>query len=57
MNDCFIVCSVDDKNERVLSDSVLHKISEVVSDLMSRCHVYSRQLDEELGLTSGCSSD
>ena len=46
-----------DRKERVLSDSVLCKISELVTDLMSRCKVYSRDLDEELGLTSGFSSD
>ena len=57
MSDCFRIRSIGEKTERVLTDSVLQRITELVSGVVSRIQVYSKDMDEELGLTSGFSSD
>ena len=57
ISDCCQIQSVDGKEELVLTDSVLQRVSQLVTGVLSRCQVYSRELDEELGLTSGFSSD
>ena len=57
ISDCFQICSIGEKNERVLTDSVLQRVTELVSGVISRIQVYSKDMDDELGLTSGFSSD
>lgn len=57
ISDCFQIHSIDEKTERVLTGSVLQRVTEFVSGVVSRFQVYSKDMDEELGLTSGFSSD
>lgn len=57
ISDCYHVQSVGGREELVLADPVLQQISTLVTGVMSKCQVYSRELDEELGLTPGFSSD
>ena len=57
INDCFQIRSNGEQTERVLTDSVFQRVTESVSGVVSRFQVYSQDMDEELGLTSGFSSD
>lgn len=56
ISECYHIQSADGKEELVLTDAVLGRISNLVTGVMSKCQVYSRQLDEELGLTASFSS-
>ena len=57
ISECSKIQTADGKSEFVLAESVLLKIKALVNDIMSRCQVYTRDQDDELGLTAGFSSD
>ena len=57
ISECFRLQFVGGKSEHVLADCVLLKIKDLVNDIMSTCQVYTRDQDDELGLTAGFSSD